>query len=285
MTYALIKGGTVDGDLGWMADTTERVLAAGPGAQQSVLAHAVGHLVDSDTFARMQPLPLGGDYSALQNGTDPVPDLLRTDIVRVLERHPQVVSYRTRPGDHAPRRLSDLISQRQWQAHPVYRTIGAAVGNRYQLTALVRPGATSFDGWVFNRTTRDFSDAELGRLGRLQTGLVSLDTQIRLASRTGYAATAAAAGIGITVRERQVLELLSRGLTARAIAHALLISERTVRKHLERTYRKLGCRDRLQAVQLATSVGVLDPPPAGHAVSRQRSVEPPAASAASIRAS
>jgi DNA-binding CsgD family transcriptional regulator len=213
-----------------------------------------------------------------------VRDVLRTDIVRMLERHPQIVSYRTRPDDIAPRRLSDLISQRQWQAHPVYRAIGAAVGNRYQLTVLVRPGSATFDGWVFNRTTRDFSDAELGRLRWAQAGLVSLNTQIRLDSPTDHAATTAAARIGITSRERQVLELLSRGLTAQAIAHVLLISERTVRKHLERTYRKLGCRDRLQAVQLATSVGVLDPPP-GQTWSCQRTVEPPAASAASIRAS
>lgn len=249
----------MDRDLAWMAETAERVLATAADARQSVLAHAVRQVVDSDTFARMEPRPVGDGYAALQNGTDPVPDVLRSDIVQTLERHPQMVSYRARPEDTEPRRLSDLIGQREWQAHPVYRTIGAAVGNRYQVTVLVRPNTTTFDGWVFNRTTRDFSDAELGRLRRLQSGLMSLDIQIRLASRADRAATAAAADIGITIRELQVLELLSRGLTAQAIARSLLISERTVRKHLERTYRKLQCGDRLAAVQIATSAGVLRP--------------------------
>jgi len=259
MTYVLIKGGVVDRDLAWMAETAERVLATAADARQSVLAHAVRQVVDSDTFARVQPGSVRDGYSALRDGTDPVPDVLRSDIVRGLEQHPQMVSYRARPGDTAPRRLSDLISQRQWQSHPVYQAIGAAVGNRYQVTVLVRPDTSAFNGWVFNRTTRDFSDAELGRLRRLQSGLMSLDIQIRLASRTDRAATAAAADLGITIRELQVLELLSRGLTAQAIARSLLISERTVRKHLERTYRKLECGDRLAAVQIATSAGVLRP--------------------------
>lgn len=255
----------MDRDLAWMAATAEQVLATAADSRQSVLAHAVSQIVASDTFARVRPDPDGDDYSALRNGTEPVPDVLRSDIVRGLAWHPQMVSYRTRPEDTAPRRLSDLISQRQWRAHPVYQAIGAAVGNRYQLTVQVRPDAAAFDGWVFNRTTSDFSDAELSRLRRLQAGLISLDIQIRLAGHPNRAATAAAAGIGITVRELQVLELLSRGLTAHAIARSLAISERTVRKHLERTYRKLECRDRLAAVQIATSAGVLNPPVARHA--------------------
>ena len=59
---------------------------------------------------------------------------------------------------------------------------------------------------------------------------------------------AAAAPEALTTREQDVLELVARGLTSRAVAHRFEISERTVHKHLERIYRKTGCRDRLSAV-------------------------------------
>jgi DNA-binding NarL/FixJ family response regulator len=54
-----------------------------------------------------------------------------------------------------------------------------------------------------------------------------------------------------------VLGLLADGLTARAIGHGLSMSERTVHKHLEHVYRKLGVKDRLNAVRVAGDAGLL----------------------------
>jgi DNA-binding NarL/FixJ family response regulator len=56
----------------------------------------------------------------------------------------------------------------------------------------------------------------------------------------------------LTARERAVLALLSEGMTAVAIAHRLAISPRTVHKHLENIYAKLGVTDRLGAVLLSS---------------------------------
>ncbi len=53
-----------------------------------------------------------------------------------------------------------------------------------------------------------------------------------------------------------MLELLAAGLTATAIGHACRISPRTVRKHLQNIYAKLGCHDRLMAVRRATELGL-----------------------------
>ncbi len=61
----------------------------------------------------------------------------------------------------------------------------------------------------------------------------------------------------LTPREHTVLTHLSRGLTARAIARRLEISPRTVNKHLESTYRKLGARDRLTATLTAQNLGLI----------------------------
>jgi DNA-binding NarL/FixJ family response regulator len=54
----------------------------------------------------------------------------------------------------------------------------------------------------------------------------------------------------LTPREREVLSLLGEGMKAVAIAHRLGVSPRTVEKHLENVYAKVGVRDRLSAVLL-----------------------------------
>jgi DNA-binding CsgD family transcriptional regulator len=66
-----------------------------------------------------------------------------------------------------------------------------------------------------------------------------------------------ATSVELTPRERGVLSLLAEGHTAGAIARRLGIAERTVHKHLERCYSKLGVADRLSAVLQAQRLGLV----------------------------
>lgn len=57
--------------------------------------------------------------------------------------------------------------------------------------------------------------------------------------------------IKLTKRETEILEQLSKGLSYNAIAENLFISNGTVRKHIENTYKKLHAHNKIEALENA----------------------------------
>ena len=105
--------------------------------------------------------------------------------------------------------------------------------------------------WVLTSSTGEFGAAELELARLIAPGLRQHWSLSRLRKD------------GVTSREIEVLSLVGMGLTAAAVARRCGISIRTVHKHLEHAYAKLGCHDRLSAVMLLRDAGLLGPAVAG----------------------
>jgi DNA-binding NarL/FixJ family response regulator len=81
--------------------------------------------------------------------------------------------------------------------------------------------------------------------------------------------------LGLSRRQSDVLRLLTDGLSNQRIAEQLVVGEETVKTHLRHIYRKLGVKDRTQAVALALRQGLfaLDRPPVHPPSARMTAVD------------
>ncbi len=82
---------------------------------------------------------------------------------------------------------------------------------------------------------------------------------VRLVGRGGTVFTPRAErpAAPLSRREREVLDMVASGATNREIAQRLYLSAHTVKEHTSALYRKLGVRNRAEAVQRAQRLGLI----------------------------
>ncbi|WP_162308134.1 helix-turn-helix transcriptional regulator [Segeticoccus rhizosphaerae] len=171
--------------------------------------------------------------------------------------HPGIRHSVAHPGAAGPFALTDLVSERAWLSSELGSLMRPDWGRNYQLAIPVPilPGARESRVWVLGRLDRDFTPHDravatalaplLGAISRHE-----LWRELRLVSRARLLPA-------LTDRESLVLHLLDDGLSPAGIAARLLVSPRTVHKHLERAYRKLDAHDRTSALTAARERSLL----------------------------
>jgi DNA-binding NarL/FixJ family response regulator len=190
-------------------------------------------------------LELAGEVEDGQGALDAVdelrPDVVVLDLSLPGELQGLDVARRIRAGGNGTRILI-LTGRSDEQA--VFDSIRAGAdgflektaGVRFIADALLRVAAGER---VFTPEQERMAVDELGRLAR----------QARESS--GVRAT-------LTDRELEILELVALGLTVKQVATRLRLSPRTVETHIAKLHRKLGARNRVQAVSKAAALGIIE---------------------------
>ena len=130
-----------------------------------------------------------------------------------VHEHPLVNYYRT-TGDGQPVKISDFLGRQELHNLGLYSEFFRHIPVEYQMAFSLPAAEGQVVGIALNRARKDFTETD---------------------------------------REFQVLQFAAQGCTNRAIARTMGVSPRTIAKHLEHTYRKLGVTSRAAAVYAATT--------------------------------
>ena len=124
--------------------------------------------------------------------------------------------------------------------------------DEHLVTGAIRNGAVGY--LVHGRFDPDELEARIRAVARGEMVLSPSVTPAvfdALRRAPGPANDSAEEGLGaLTAREREVLNLLARGMSNREIAEQLVITNKTVKNHLSRIYEKIGAHSRSEAVAL-----------------------------------
>jgi LuxR family transcriptional regulator, regulator of acetate metabolism len=256
------------------------------GSPQGILDRAADELGASSQFDRILISGLDGPrleprglWSAAPHDADAELEPLRRAAIRLdypLVEHDVATRQTAELVDveRAGRRAcAPLVQALGWRSYVVaaLSVRGNAVGLLHadatasgrQLDALDREIAVQFaDGLagVFERAA--LRETLQRHHDELQSAVRWMSARVgQLASEAGEPSADLGAGVdpglldALTPREREVLQLLARGLTNLAIANALVVREGTVKYHVKNILRKLGATSRADAVSRYVRAG------------------------------
>lgn len=164
--------------------------------------------------------------------------------------------------------VARLLTRREWHQNPVYVESFHRLDVQDHVAVAVAIHEGVFHGFTVTRGgSRSFSTADLRLLDLLRPHLraalrrileagggyeaiLTVPTPV-LGRFRGPALDLGAARVQLTAREQGVLDLVGEGLDNRRIARRLGIAPRTVDKHLENSFAKLGASNRVEALELA----------------------------------
>ena len=187
--------------------------------------------------------------------------------------HP-LVRYHADLRGQGAHRISDSLPWQRFRHSALYSEYYRRIGIDHVVALPIYVDQHTLVSFVLNRRGRDFQDREVAALDlvreqlsatyrhavalqQARASVARLEALLPRAGspgiRIGSLGTAAARleALLLTVREREVMRWLAAGKTDRDIAALIECSPRTVQKHLERIYVKLGVENRTAAVMRA----------------------------------
>ena len=171
---------------------------------------------------------------------------------RHFHEHPLVRAHGRNPAAET-RRISDLVPAAEFRRTPLYNDYYRPIRLEHAMAVPIHVLGHELVSFVLNRSGRDFSDRDRACLESIRPhlgNLFRLSREIEGARASWGVPSASTARVDapLTGREREVLQWLAGGKTDKDIGAILGISPRTVHKHLQRIYEKLGVETRTAAV-------------------------------------
>lgn len=151
----------------------------------------------------------------------------------------------------------DVIRQLRRSAPGTEAMVISVFGDEAHVVAAIEAGAT---GYLLKDAAADEIRDAILRLVAGESPISSAIARHLLRRFQRDAAPAAAHDSPLTAREREVLQLIAKGLSYGRIADALGMSPHTVTSHIKQIYRKLAVNSRGEAVFEALQLGLLRPP-------------------------
>ena len=175
----------------------------------------------------------------------------RDVFARHVHEHPLVNHYRSSTLTE-PVKISDFLSRADLHRTGLYSEFFRELSVEHQIAIRLPGPRRHVIGVALSRTRFDFTENERDLLGVMQAPLATALGRARTRHQARHLLSSHADELGeLTDREVQVLQFVALGHTSAAIGRRLDISARTVTKHLEHIYRKLGVASRAHAVARA----------------------------------
>ena len=148
-----------------------------------------------------------------------------------------------------------------FHGHDGVRTLSEWSWERYPALRLESVSSTVVPGWILADAQYVVDDTSTPVWKRRTETLFGVQSErIRVVrSFLGSALEAVKAEPSLTPREREIFQLLARGLTAPQVAEELVLAPTTVRKHVQNGMARIGARTRLQALSMAIKRGEIQP--------------------------
>jgi DNA-binding CsgD family transcriptional regulator len=151
-------------------------------------------------------------------------------------------------------RITDVVSQEEYRSLAIYREFYGIIGVEYQMAFTLPHSQDRILGVALSRKHENYTDAERDFVNHARHFLiqayrnaVEFERARTIHGSTGAALLYSLQSKGLTNREAEVVRYVALGRSNRDAATALGISERTIGKHLERAFKKLGVANRSAA--------------------------------------
>jgi DNA-binding CsgD family transcriptional regulator len=140
-----------------------------------------------------------------------------------------------------PLKISDFITRRELHQLGLYQEVYKPLHTEFQIVMSMKPSADDLVALVLSNSRRDYTERDRVVLALLQPLILRAYATMRHRRLHG----------SLSIREAEVLKWVAEAKTNKEIGLILGISPRTVQKHLESIFAKLGVETRTAAALLA----------------------------------